>query len=307
MLILRLLDLSQPRKDTVKIAKILHRRLRETDEKGHLGIGRLGVILPSTEAGPCSQVLSDVLATLRSNGLKVDGEFLVYPDRNPSVSEWNDQGTHTPEARPVPAAIFATSYPTWKRALDIAGSVGGLMLASPLIGLFAILIRVTSPGPIFFYQTRTGYMGRPFTIIKLRTMVTNAEEIKAQLQERNERDGPAFKMRNDPRITSVGRIMRATGIDELPQLINVLRGDMALVGPRPLPVGEAAQCLPWQKHRQDIRPGLTCFWQLSKSRNIPFVDWMRLDLAYARSMNFGLDLRLIAKTFFSIFTGRVGH
>ncbi len=170
----------------------------------------------------------------------------------------------------------------------------------------ALLIKATSPGPVFFCQRRTGYLGKEFTILKFRSMVVGAEDLQSELQERNERDGPAFKITCDPRTTVVGRFLRATGFDELPQLYNVLRGDMALVGPRPLPVEEAAQCLPWQKSRADIKPGLTCFWQIAKSRNISFPDWMRLDLRYVRSVSFILDLRLLARTVIAVFLGRVG-
>lgn len=138
-------------------------------------------------------------------------------------------------------------------------------------------------------------------------MVDNADALKAALRESNKRDGPAFKMRGDPRITLLGKLLRSTGLDELPQLVNVLRGDMSLVGPRPLPVDEAAQCAGWQRRREEVKPGLTCFWQLAKSRQIPFIDWMRLDLHYAQNASPSLDVRLIAKTFISVFLGRVGH
>lgn len=139
------------------------------------------------------------------------------------------------------------------------------------------------------------------------------EKGSSELRERNERDGPAFKITRDPRTTLVGRFLRATGFDELPQLYNVHRvynvhlGDMALVGPRPLPVDEAAQCLLWQKRRVDIKSGLTCFRQIAKSRNISFPDGMRLDLHYVRNASFILDLRLLARTVIAVFLGRVGR
>jgi lipopolysaccharide/colanic/teichoic acid biosynthesis glycosyltransferase len=210
-------------------------------------------------------------------------------------------------ASPLPRAFFVAHYPLWKRALDIVGAGIGLLIAFPFIVFAAAVIRWTSPGPAFFAQERIGFLGRRFRIYKLRTMVANAEQLKAQLLERNERDGPAFKMRNDPRITRFGRFLRSTGLDELPQLWNVLIGDMSLVGPRPLPVAEAEQCTRWQRARMDTKPGLTCYWQLAKSRKMSFVEWMRLDMRYARARNFWLDARLIINTFSAVVFGRVGH
>ncbi len=183
----------------------------------------------------------------------------------------------------------------------------GLLLSAPIILTAAILIRLTSRGPAFFAQRRIGYLCQPFLIYKLRTMVVNAEALKGELMERNERDGPAFKMRNDPRITPIGRILRSTGLDELPQLWNVLTGDMSIVGPRPLPVSEAEQCEPWQRARMNTKPGLTCYWQLAKSRKMSFTEWMRLDMRYARARNLWLDFKLIVSTFSAVILGRVGH
>jgi lipopolysaccharide/colanic/teichoic acid biosynthesis glycosyltransferase len=132
---------------------------------------------------------------------------------------------------------------------------------------------------------------------KFRTMAVDAEARKAALLNCNEQDGPAFKMEKDPRVTRVGRVLRAMSIDELPQLVNVLRGQMSLVGPRPLPIAESQQCEPWQQERLDVTPGLTCLWQVRDRREkIPFADWMRLDIRYARKRNLLLDLKLIWQT-----------
>lgn len=204
----------------------------------------------------------------------------------------------------VPPSLLCDPYPTWKRTIDIVGSAAGLIVASPLLLAAAMLIKATSRGPVFYTQSRTGYLGQRFTIFKLRSMVIDADAKKLTLVDRNERDGPTFKIANDPRVTLVGRLLRKYGIDELPQLWNVLRGDMALVGPRPLPVDEADKCNQWQRGRGDSKPGLTCTWQVKKSEAISFTDWMRLDLNYCRKRSLGKDIRLIFSTALTILRGR---
>lgn len=406
-IILRLEDLRAAKAQTVQLAKLLHQRLRDTDEKGHLGYGRIGVMLPETGAVETEFVMHDLLSLAARQGMNIDAEALVYPDRDepgsydnqymdeefdvpggaqtlgsdvadsglttgPRISRTTNYGsdavlsssrtmategvltsgatmssrgdvgsatavlTSSPkltsafrvdasEVASPTGALAATEikldpavakaverwmmprYPLWKRSMDIAGALTGLAAGGPLLVAAAAMIKLTSPGPVLFCQDRTGYMGKTFKIYKLRSMVINAEELKSALDADNERDGPAFKMRKDPRITTVGRFLRATGLDELPQLVNVLRGDMAIVGPRPLPVDEASQCSAWQQRRQEVRPGLTCFWQIAKSRRISFQDWMRLDRQYARQQSFGLDVKLVLRTVASVIMGRVGH
>jgi lipopolysaccharide/colanic/teichoic acid biosynthesis glycosyltransferase len=323
LIILRISDLKAVRPTTLKLAKMLHRRLRETDEKGHLNYGRIGVVLPATGEEGTQLVLADILRQAAELGLPIEGEAFVYPER-PNRPQPTDSFGDTVEMLPeevesaafvaprssveaVPASMLASAYPLWKRALDIGAASMGLLLSAPIILVAALLIRLTSKGPAFFAQSRVGYLGQPFLIYKLRTMVVNAEELKGELMERNERDGPAFKMRNDPRITTVGRLLRSTGLDELPQLWNVLVGDMSIVGPRPLPVSEAEQCEPWQRARMNTKPGLTCYWQLAKSRKMSFAEWMRLDMRYARARNLWLDFKLIVSTLSAVILGRVGH
>ena len=204
-------------------------------------------------------------------------------------------------------SLLYRPYPFWKRCMDVVGATIGLAFALPAVVIAAILIKATSKGPVFFRQMRTGQFGKAFAIYKLRTMVVDAEELKSKLEALNERDGPAFKMKNDPRVTRIGVVLRKTGMDELPQLWNVLVGDMAIVGPRPLPCDEDAKCELWQRRRLDTKPGLTCFWQISKSRKISFADWMRMDLRYTDSRTIFGDLRLIFKTVMAVFLGRVGH
>jgi lipopolysaccharide/colanic/teichoic acid biosynthesis glycosyltransferase len=191
--------------------------------------------------------------------------------------------------------------------MDLLGASIGLMLALPVILLAAIAIKLTSKGPVFFRQMRSGQFGSAFPMYKLRTMVVDAEQLKENLEVLNERDGPAFKLENDPRVTRIGGLLRKTGLDELPQLWNVLIGQMALVGPRPLPCDEAAKCEWWQRRRLDTKPGLTCTWQISKSSKISFSEWMRLDLNYADNRTIIGDFVLILKTAKAVFLGRVGH
>ena len=171
-----------------------------------------------------------------------------------------------------------------------------LLLASPLMLLAAVAVRLDSPGPVIFKQNRAGLGGRPFPMYKFRTMVEGAEAKQTLLIPLSEQDGPAFKMKNDPRITRVGRLLRKTSIDELPQLLNVLKGDMSLVGPRPLPCHESDACSQWHRARLDVTPGLTCIWQVSGRSNTQFDRWVRLDLAYARRRTLLRDLKLILRT-----------
>jgi exopolysaccharide biosynthesis polyprenyl glycosylphosphotransferase len=194
-----------------------------------------------------------------------------------------------------------------KRLIDIVFSSISLLLFAPFFLIIAILIKVTSPGPIFFRQERIGYNRRKFQMIKFRTMVAGAEEMQPQLEHLNEADGPAFKIKLDPRITPIGKWLRRTSLDEVPQLINVLLGDMSLVGPRPLPLRDVEGIEKrWQKRRFSMRPGLTCLWQIGGRNHMRFEDWMKLDLEYIDSWSISLDFYIIAKTIPAIIRG-TGH
>lgn len=189
-----------------------------------------------------------------------------------------------------------------KRFMDMLGAGLGLILLSPLLLLIIIGIKLTSRGPIFYKQTRVGLGGQTFSLYKFRSMVVNADELKASLQDQNEKDGPIFKIKNDPRITKLGQFLRKYSLDELPQLINVLKNDMSLVGPRP-PVPEEVKCYAdWQMRRLSIQPGLTCIWQTSGRSNISFEEWMRMDLHYIDHWNIILDIKLILKTILVVVT-----
>jgi lipopolysaccharide/colanic/teichoic acid biosynthesis glycosyltransferase len=205
------------------------------------------------------------------------------------------------------AMVLELPYPRWKRGIDILASLLGLSMGFPLMVIAAVGIKLTSRGPIIYSQMRTGWRGQRFRLYKFRTMVVNAESQKEALMERNERDGPAFKVKGDPRITPIGSLLRATGIDEIPQLWNVIRGEMSLVGPRPLPCGEDEQCQRWQRRRLDTKPGLTCSWQVSKSRKISFANWMRMDIHYVDQRSLTGDLILMWKTVLAMLLGRIGH
>ena len=190
---------------------------------------------------------------------------------------------------------------TVKRAVDIMGSIVALTLAAPLLIVCAALIKLTSKGPVFFSQIRVGKAGRLFRMYKFRTMVVNAEELKQTLAEQNEVSGPVFKMKNDPRVTWIGRFLRKTSLDELPQFINVLLGDMSIVGPRPPVPKEVKQYRNWQMRRLSVKPGITCIWQVSGRNQIEFEDWVRMDLRYIDHWDVWLDLQLIFKTFKVVF------
>jgi exopolysaccharide biosynthesis polyprenyl glycosylphosphotransferase len=191
-----------------------------------------------------------------------------------------------------------------KRVIDALGSLALLVMLAPLFALVALLIKLDSPGPIFFTQERIGLNKRRFAMLKFRTMVSGAEEQQATLEDLNEAEGPVFKIRNDPRITLIGKFLRRFSIDELPQLINVLRGDMSLVGPRPLPVRDVERIdVASHKRRFSIKPGLTCLWQVNGRSNIGFEEWVRLDLQYIDQWSLGLDILILLKTIPAVFKG----
>lgn len=198
-------------------------------------------------------------------------------------------------------------FPRWKRAIDIIGASIALVCLSPQIILVALLIKATSRGPILFTQLRGGRGGVPFKVYKFRTMVVDAEARKAELLHLNERSGPAFKMKKDPRVTPVGRFLRATSMDELPQFFNVLMGDMSIVGPRPLPIAECHKFDQWHRRRLEVKPGLTCIWQVSARENQSFDHWVRQDIEYIENLSFWLDLKLILKTIPAVISRRGAH
>lgn len=189
-----------------------------------------------------------------------------------------------------------------KRLMDISLSFFIMVAFSPIILIIAILIKSTSSGPIFYKQERVGFMGHKFTMYKFRTMINNAEYLIEEVKHLNQSDGPTFKIEDDPRITKIGKfkigkIFRQSGLDELPQLINILKGEMSLVGPRPPLHNEVIKYEQWQMKRLYVKPGLTCLWQIQNERNkIKFDEWVKLDLQYINDWSIGLDVKILLKT-----------
>jgi exopolysaccharide biosynthesis polyprenyl glycosylphosphotransferase len=203
--------------------------------------------------------------------------------------------------------LYTSPKMTWeliaKRLIDIVGSAVLLILLFPLFAVVAFLIKRTSKGPVFFKQERVGYNGRLFNCLKFRTMVENAEALQKGLLKLNEVDGPVFKIKNDPRVTKIGKILRKTSSDELPQLINVLKGEMSLVGPRPPIPSEVTQYDLRDRRRLSMRPGITCLWQVNGRNSIPFEKWMELDRQYIDQWSLWLDCKILAKTIPAVMKG----
>jgi exopolysaccharide biosynthesis polyprenyl glycosylphosphotransferase len=199
----------------------------------------------------------------------------------------------------IPHNTFALAI---KKIMDISLSIFIIICLSPILAAIAILVKMTSPGPIVFKQARVGLRGRQFGLYKFRTMIVNAENLKKELEADNEADGPVFKIKDDPRVTKIGKFLRKTGLDELPQLFNVLKGEMSLIGPRPPLPSETLQYKRWQLRRLSVKPGLSCFWQIKPDRNnIKFEKWMELDLAYIDNWSLRLDFIILLKTIRTVF------
>lgn len=288
------------------LAGILRRRLRLTDDAGRLNERRLGVVLPATPASGAWTVIDDVCVCVPAGLPLPECEVYCYPSDWPGErdADVGEEPVETGEKWPARAmeALFVQRLPLWKRSLDVLGSLLGLLFLAPLFAVVAAAVKLTSPGPVFFRQKRSGQGGKEFVMCKFRTMSADAEARKMELLSLNEQDGPAFKIKNDPRVTRLGRILRATSIDELPQLWNVLRGEMSLVGPRPLPCAEMAACRGWLRRRLDVTPGLTCFWQVQGRSKVSFADWVRMDVKYIRSRSLTTDAKLLLKTVPAVFS-----
>ncbi|MFQ5730473.1 MAG: sugar transferase [Planctomycetaceae bacterium] len=283
-------------------------RLRATDHAGWFGRtgGDVAVLLWSTGVAGAHRFV-DAVRKRCVNALPLHDVY-VYPSDPASFDDGApvDKSRCTvirkdnlhdplPHAKPL-HALFVQPLPRWKRALDVVGAGLGLIALSPLLLLTAAAIKLTSRGGVLFTQTRDGHGGRPFIIYKFRTMLVDADADKAVLRKHSEQDGPCFKMTHDPRITPLGRYLRKTCIDELPQLWNVLKGDMTLVGPRPLDSREARNITGFGRRRMDVTPGLTCIWQVHGKSRVSFTEWMRMDLRYIALRSIFQDAKLIVQT-----------
>lgn len=191
-------------------------------------------------------------------------------------------------------------YRILKRLTDIAVSLLGLIMLSPVYLVVSLLIYMEDRGKVIFCQERNGKNNVVFKMYKFRSMIADAPALRAELGKYNELDGPAFKMKDDPRITRIGAFIRKTSIDELPQLINVLRGEMSLVGPRPLPTYETAECNAYQLQRLLVKPGITCYWQISGRNDISFDEWIEMDIRYIREASFWTDLKILFMTVYAV-------
>jgi lipopolysaccharide/colanic/teichoic acid biosynthesis glycosyltransferase len=291
------------KKTNLSVARELERRLTDEDEAGWFDDQRIAVILAETPAEEAWKLADAVCLAFPLEADPPLCEVFVYPSQDKIDWVAADLLAEDLAARPPVRRleeVFVQPLPWWKRVLDVLGASFGLALCAPLMAVLAVSIKLESPGPVLFEQRRTGHGGRPFVMYKFRSMSADAEQHRAALAAFNEQDGPAFKIKSDPRVTRLGRWLRSTSLDELPQLWNVLRGDMSLVGPRPLPCGESDACTRWQRRRLDVRPGLTCIWQVRGRSRVSFDEWMRMDLQYVDSHSIGQDLRLLAATVWAV-------
>ncbi len=330
--------------DLRPLAKHLREQMRLYDLLGHLDATHLAVLLPETPPEGARQFATNVLEAFedpaegKSHGIQY--EICTYPLEEDSET-WGDDGREAgvrseksgAEARngssPTPETVGASAdaahsqaqpagtgasnlagaftHPVsfGRRFIDVLVSGTALVALSPVFLIAALAVKLTTPGPIIFKQQRAGRGGVPFTFYKFRSMYLDAEARKAALAEKNEhRTGPIFKMKKDPRITPVGRILRKTSIDELPQLYNVLKGDMTLIGPRPPTLDEIAKYDLWQRKRLDLTGGITCIWQVSGRSEIKFDEWVRMDIEYQRKRSLWFDVKLLFRTIGAVVSGR---
>lgn len=302
--------------DVEEKSKRAFERLRLADEISRIDDQNLGILLPDTESDSACKVAVDLKEMLSDDAWRPGFEVFTYPFDGNGIENDASEGELSAENSTVVASLnsygeiqaqelsFAVPMPAWKRAMDIFVSSVTLMLLSPFMLLAAILIKLTSKGPVFFVQWREGKCGQKFKILKFRTMTENAESLQDDLRHMSEQDGPAFKIQNDPRLTWLGAILRKSCFDETPQFFNILKGEMSLVGPRPLPVNESQACKQWQRRRLDVTPGMTCIWQVRGGRKVDFNDWMRMDRDYVRKSSFLTDMLILLKTAIFVFMRR---
>jgi exopolysaccharide biosynthesis polyprenyl glycosylphosphotransferase len=263
-----------------------------------------------------NEVIDEVIFALSQEELKNMGDlFLLCEERGITARVTIDffphiiSKTHLEEMDGLPLLTFSTTPKNellllLRRTFDLMGSIVLILLLSPLLLLIILLIRLESPGPVIYRQVRVGLNGRKFTLYKFRSMVQGAEAKREELGAFNLMTGPVFKMKNDPRVTRVGRFLRKTSLDELPQLFNVLRGDMSFVGPRPPIPEEVEKYEGWQRRRLSMKPGITGLWQVSGRNQIDFDQWMKLDLEYIDNWSLWLDFKILLKTIPAVIFGK---
>jgi lipopolysaccharide/colanic/teichoic acid biosynthesis glycosyltransferase len=320
----------KPSHTALRLARTALVRSRTTDEVGWFDPETICAILPGTAADGAGRFAENVAHSIPPTSQRPLVVVYTYPS---GWFEDEDQAGHTRKILPqhlrrsveasapltrkdltpyvaqglaaglTPAAsahplesLLARPMPWWKRLMDIAGAVFGLIVAAPVLMVIALAIKLTSPGPVLFKQRRAGLGGRPFYIYKFRSMCLDAEKKKKSLRALSEQDGPAFKLTDDPRVTRIGKLLRKSSLDELPQLWNVLKGDMSLVGPRPLPIDEQNGCEQWQRTRLDVTPGLTCIWQVKGRSTVSFAEWVRMDVRYIRRHSLLHDVKILLQT-----------
>lgn len=311
-------------------AILLDREARLYDSVGRLGASTLGALLPETDPEGAQAFADRLIRAFGEAGIAAEVTIFVYPmdweddldgglDPLPGSAEGPSHTQRPWHRRPRQGAFLVMDpepaqdlepqlvqgLPAWKRGLDLLVATPVVLLGGlTVLPLVALAIRLDSKGGTFYKQRRVGRGGKEFDFWKFRSMRPAAHEERAQLEGKNEKTGPIFKIENDPRITRVGRFLRKTSIDELPQFWNVLRGDMTLVGPRPPLPQEVEEYEPWQRRRLDVVPGLTCTWQIGGRSTIAFVDWMRMDVRYIRERNALKDLNILARTPLAVVRGR---
>lgn len=279
-------------------------RIRVSDEIGWFDERRIALMLPDTAVGGAKILARAITENLISLGIPVSSRVYSYPSAHWNGKSSSDGAEPDEDLTKSIAAGYVT--PVWKRAMDILGSVAGLFILSPILITIAVLIKIVSPGPIFFKQVRVGRSGKHFMFLKFRTMHLNndvtehKEYLKQLIHASGDNDKPMIKMEADPRIIPFGKFIRKACLDELPQLINVFRGDMSLVGPRPCIPYEAEEYLRWHSRRFDTTPGMTGLWQVSGKNQLTFREMIRLDIQYAAQRSLLLDFYILFKTPFFI-------
>jgi exopolysaccharide biosynthesis polyprenyl glycosylphosphotransferase len=245
--------------------------------------------------------LEDVLVQCQELGVRLRLALWPFPHTRPHLEIEALDGVPLVTLGPTPSAPLALFI---KRVLDVSLSLLALCLTVPLLLMSALAVALSSPGPVLFRQWRCGLQGRRFLLLKFRTMVEGADSRQGEVAHLNVMDGPVFKAPRDPRVTAIGRVLRRFSLDELPQFLNVLRGDMSLVGPRPPLPEEVEKYEPWQRRRLAMKPGLTCLWQVSGRSRVDFATWMELDLVYIDTWSLWLDLKILLRTVPAVLSGR---